>query len=52
MGTAKGGYEGLRDKRLDFMGRQALPRLRALDIGTVVSSLRLIVETKYALFQN
>ena len=24
MGTAKGGYEGFWDKRLDFMGRQAL----------------------------
>jgi hypothetical protein len=33
-------------------GKLQLRRLRALGIGTVISSLRLIVETKYALFQN
>src|ERR1700683_1521735 len=38
MGTAKGGYEGFWDKRLDFMGRQAVVRSlstisRVLDIS-------------------
>jgi hypothetical protein len=42
---------GTRDWTL-WGGKLQLRRLRALGIGTVISSLRLIVETKYALFQN
>ena len=42
---------GTRDLTL-WGGKIQLRRLRALGIGTVISSLRLIVETKYALFQN
>jgi len=42
---------GTRDWTL-WGGKLQLRRLRALSIGTVISSLRLIVETKYALFQN
>jgi hypothetical protein len=42
---------GTRDWTL-WGGKLQLHRLRVLGIGTVISSLRLIVETKYALFQN